>query len=89
MSAGRRCDGRPRSRRRRWSWKSYGADVALTSEWRRCQYLWAVLVPPDWAMGTSSPFDPGEIMQIEFQAPANEAFDFYVDELSFIGGAEN
>ena len=40
-------------------------------------------------MGTSSPFDSGEIMQIEFQAPANEAFDFYVDELSFIGGAEN
>ncbi|MEM9454086.1 MAG: hypothetical protein AAGF11_07895 [Myxococcota bacterium] len=60
---------------------TFGLEVELTDVWTFYAFAWDELAQQGW--GDPAMFDPQELMQVQWQAPAATEFDIYVDTLSF------
>jgi len=58
----------------------YSTDVFLNEGWSQVVVDWPILVPP---MTLNTPFAPDQLMTIQFEAPAPDPFDVWIDDLSF------
>lgn len=60
---------------------NFGASITLQPQWEVYEIAWADLMQQGW--GQPADFDPGQIIEIQWQAPVATPFDMHVDELSF------
>jgi hypothetical protein len=58
----------------------YSTEVFLTAVWNAYSISWPILVPPT---AIATPFAPDQLMTIQFEAPAPDPFDFWIDDVSF------
>lgn len=58
----------------------FGLAIPLDVDWQVYTVTWAELTQQGW--GIDAEFDPGQIIEIQWQAPALAPFDVHVDELS-------
>ena len=63
---------------------THGAPVNLTNEWQPFEFDWAQLRQQNF--GTPITFDAGRILAIQFQTASGNNFDFWVDDIEFMGG---
>lgn len=59
----------------------HGVMIALTPEWTRHEIAWSDLAQQGW--GEPADFDAAQLLELQWQTPENQAFDFSVDELRF------
>jgi hypothetical protein len=57
----------------------HGRPVVLEPGWREYSLDFGVIAQEGW--GQSIPFDPSEVVAIDFSVPANVPFDFAIDDL--------
>lgn len=57
----------------------FGVSLALGDEWQEYTIEWADLIQQGW--GIPAGFDPGQIIEIQWQVPVAQPFDVQVDEL--------
>ncbi|MEO8181283.1 MAG: hypothetical protein ABI895_20800 [Deltaproteobacteria bacterium] len=60
----------------------YSTDISLSDVWSPIIVDWPILLPPTQI---STPFAPDQLMTIQFEAPAPDPFDIWIDDLSFDG----
>lgn len=58
----------------------FGMALVLEPNWKVFTIAWADLVQQGW--GLPAQFDPGQIIEIQWQAPPMVPFEIYVDELN-------
>jgi hypothetical protein len=58
----------------------YGAEVNLGEEWSKFTIPWSSLRQ---SSAGSTPFAPGQLMTIKFEAPAQARFEFALDDVKF------
>lgn len=58
----------------------YGTQVALSDTWTEYTVRWSDLEP---GTAISTPFSPQQLMDIKFEAPAAEQFEFWLDDVKF------
>jgi hypothetical protein len=58
----------------------YGQQVTLTDIWTQYTIPWGQLTP---ATASGTPFAPGQLMLLKFEAPAAEQFEFWLDDVAF------
>lgn len=57
----------------------FGVSLALGDDWQEYTIEWADLIQQGW--GIPAVFDPGQIIEIQWQVPVAQPFDVQVDEL--------
>jgi len=58
----------------------YSTEIFLSSIWNQIIIDWASLQPPTVI---DTPFAPDQLMTIQFEMPAPDPFDLWIDDLSF------
>jgi hypothetical protein len=58
----------------------YSTDLFLSGLWSQYVVDWPILVPPTTL---NTPFAQDQLMTIQFEAPAPDPFDIWIDDLSF------
>jgi hypothetical protein len=58
----------------------YSTDISLTDTWSPIVIDWPILLAPTVI---NTPFAPNQLMTIQFEAPAADLFDVWIDDLSF------
>jgi len=58
----------------------YSTEVSLSDLWSPIILDWPSLLAPTVV---NTPFAPNQLMTIQFEAPAPDPFDIWIDELSF------
>jgi hypothetical protein len=71
---------RPPPFSRCWPLQVNSIEVSLTAVWNAYSISWPILVPPT---AIDTPFAPDQLMTIQFEAPAPDPFDFWIDDVSF------
>ncbi len=61
---------------------SFGAPIALSNSWNEYAVSFYDLAQQGW--GTPASFDPSELLTIQFQVSAYQAFDFWIDDIEFL-----
>ncbi len=59
----------------------FGAVVVLQPDWQVYEFAWSELTQQGW--GIPVEFDPGQIVEIQWQVPVAIPFDVRVDEIEF------
>jgi hypothetical protein len=62
----------------------YQVTLTLTSTWTPYTIPYSLLHRPSYATTDTRPFDPAHMIGCQFQAPPREAFDLWIDDISFI-----
>jgi hypothetical protein len=64
---------------------THGAVVNLTNDWQSFEFEWSELTQQNF--GAVVTFDAARILAIQFQTESGNNFDFWIDDIEFLGGA--
>jgi hypothetical protein len=62
----------------------FGADVSLTTAFRRHSYLWSELEQDGWGEPRPSQLDTSAVYGVRFQVDPGEDFDFWIDDITLL-----
>ncbi|HET9959843.1 MAG TPA: hypothetical protein VFQ61_35370, partial [Polyangiaceae bacterium] len=60
----------------------YSREVTLSTDWQEYTLLWSSFQQGDWGLPVK-PFDPSQLVEVQFMAPATFSAELWVDDISF------